>query len=479
MRSVRDRTGPDGPKLEGNLGTLGLFFSIMSFNAPLVVVMGVIPIMIAVGNGIGTPILFVIGGVIVAAFATSFLRMSNVLQRPGAFYAYVTAGLGKQIGLGAGFAMLLAYFACAAGYLPFAGNVLGSLVSETFNGPELPWFVWAFVFWAVVALVGYLRIDFSAKVTAVILMGELIVVFIYDVAVFARGGAEGLSGAPFAPAHWFDGSFAIGLLLACGMFGGYEVTVLFRDEVRNPERTIPRAAYGLIGCAVLLYAGTSWLFINAVGVGNAVSETTAESTGAIDTTIAEFGGQYLLDAATVLVATSALAVIVCAHNVGARYLFNLSADGVIPRALSRVHPRHGSPYRASMAMSVAALVLNGGVVLLHIESMAFYGAMLGIAALTGISVQFVTAVAIPVYLTRTGNHRGHVLKSVVAPVFAAIGFGVIVALSVTNFPILTGGSQALSNVLLVFVFAFFAAGVVLALWLRHRRPQIYAKIGRQ
>lgn len=473
------RTEPDAPKLDGNLGTLGLFFSIMSFNAPLVVVMGVIPIMVAVGNGIGTPILFVFGGLIVAAFATSFLRMSDVLQRPGAFYAYVTAGLGKQIGLGAGFTMLLAYFACAAGYLPFAGNVLGSLVSETFHGPELPWYIWAFAFWAIVAVVGYLRIDFSAKVTAVILMGELIVVLIYDLAVFTRGGADGLSGAPFAPAHWFDGSFAIGLLLACGMFGGYEVTVLFRDEVRNPERTIPRAAYGLIACAVLLYAGTSWLFINAVGVDNAVSVTTTDATGAMDATIATFGGQYLLHVATVLVATSALAVIVCAHNVGARYLFNLSADGVIPRALSKVHPRHGSPYRASLAMSAAALAVNAAVVLLHIDSMAFYAAILGVAALSGISVQFITAVAIPTYLTRTGKHRGHVLKSIVSPVFAAIGFGVIVTLSVANFPVLTGGSQTMSNLLLVFVLAFFVSGVLLAFWLRSRRPEVYQKIGRQ
>ena len=110
--------------------------------------------------------------------------------------------------------MLLAYFCCCVGYLPFGGIVLGSLVSNTLHGPDLPWYVWALVFWLIVAVLGYLRVDFSAKVTAAVLFGELIVVFIYDVAILARGGAEGLSAAPFSPSNWFDGSFAIGLLLA-------------------------------------------------------------------------------------------------------------------------------------------------------------------------------------------------------------------------------------------------------------------------
>jgi amino acid transporter len=469
----------NGPKLKGNLGALGLFFSIMAFNAPLVVVIGVIPIMIAMGNGIGTPVLFIIGGLIVAAFAAGFLRMSDVLQRPGAFYAYITAGLGKKVGLGSGLAMLLAYFCVCAGYLPFGGIVLGSLVSNTLHGPDLPWYVWASVFWVVVAVLGYLRVDFSAKVTAVVLFGELIVVFIYDVAILAAGGADGLSAAPFSPSNWFDGSFAIGLLLAAGMFGGYEVTVLFRDEVRNPAKTIPRATYGLIACAVVIYVTTTWLFINALGVDDAVSLVAADPIGAMDSTLVTFGSRFLFDAATVLVNTSVLAVLVCAHNVGARYLFNMSADGVFPRALSGVHPRHGSPYIASMVMSAAALAVNVAVVVLDIDAMAFYAAVLGVAALTGISVQFITAIAIPVYLKRTGNHRGHLMKSIVLPSAAAVGFGTAVTLSILNFPVLTGGSQTVSNLLLVFVFGVFTFGVLLAVALKRWRPEVYKRIGRQ
>jgi amino acid transporter len=469
----------DSTTLKGSLGTFGLFFSIMSFNAPLVVVMGVIPIMIATGNGVGTPFIFIVGGAIVACFATALLRMSGVLDRPGAFYAFVTAGLGRKLGLGAGFTMFLAYFTCATGYLPFAGTSISSLVSDTLNGPSLPWYVWALVIWALVGVLGYLRIDVSAKVMAVILILEVGVVVVYDVVVFARGGAAGLSAAPFSPTHWFDGSVANGLLLACAMFGGYEMTVLFRDEVKRPERTIPRAAYGLIGFAVVLYAGTTWVFINALGVDDAVGVTTSDGTTAFDATILQFGGRLFLDVATALLVTSSLAVVICAHNVAARYLFNLGADGVAPRAIAVAHPRFGSPYRASMVVSAAVLIANLIVVVAGVDSMAFYGALLGIAALTGISVQFLASIAIPVYLARHDKWRGHVFASFIAPAVAIAGFGFSVVMSIVDFSSHTGGVTWLSNVLIAIVYGVFIGGCLLAFRLQRTKPDIYERIGRQ
>ncbi|WP_416061854.1 APC family permease [Rhodococcus indonesiensis] len=469
----------DSTKLQGSIGTFGLFFSIMSFNAPLVVVMGVIPIMVATGNGVGTPFIFVAGGAIVFCFATAFLRMSNVLDRPGAFYAYVTAGLGRKLGLGAGFTMLLAYFTCACGYLPFAGASIGTLVSDKLNGPSLPWYVWALTVWALVAVLGFLRIDVSAKVMAVILIMEIAVVLTYDAVVFARGGADGLSAAPFSPVHWFDGSFATGLLLACAMFGGYEMTVLFRDEVKRPERTIPRAAFGLIAFAVVLYAGTTWLFVNALGVDNAVGVAFAEGTAAFDASIVAFGGRALLDIAAVLLVTSSLAVVICAHNVAARYLFNLGADGVVSRSVAAVHPRFGSPYRASMIVSAAMLIANLVVVVAGVDSMVFYGALLGIAALTGISVQLLTAVAIPVYLTRHDKWRGHLFSSFLAPFVTIVGFGWAVVMSITDFSSHTAGVTWLSALLITIVYGVFIGGVLVAVRLERTKPDVYLRIGRQ
>ena len=467
------------PRLHGSLGTLGLFFSMLAYNAPLVVVMGIIPLMIEVGNGVGTPLVFILAGLVLAAFSDGFIRMAKALPRPGAFYSFITAGLGREVGLGAGFVMLVCYLCVAIGTIAFGGIVLGALVTDTFHGPELPWYVWSAVFWAACALLGYLKIDLSAKVTAVLLFLELLVVAIFDIAVVAKGGGpSGLSAEPFSLAHLFDGSFGIGLLLAMGMFGGFEVAVLFRDELKQPDRSIPRATYGVIATAGILYSVTSWLFIDSVGVDQVVVAVSEDPTGTMSASMQQFAGLFVNDATNVLINTSAFAVLLCAHNVAARYAFNLSADGILPKALSGVHKNHGSPHVASVAVSVLSVVVLVPVVLLDLEPYAFYGAVLGVGALGGTAVFLLSNTAVMRFIHKAGI-RENVLHRLVLPIIAGLGLLVTLILTVLNFSVLTGGSAALSDWLMVFIVAVFIAGVGLAATYKRSRPEVYQRIGRQ
>jgi amino acid transporter len=468
-----------GPRLRGNLGTLELFFSIMAYNAPLVVVVGVLPLMIAIGNGVGTPLVFIVAGLILAAFADGFIRMSKALPRPGAFYSFITAGLGREVGLGSGFVMLGCYFCVAVGTIAFGGVVLGSLVTNTLHGPSAPWYVWAGVFWAVAGVLAYMRIDLSAKVTTILLFLELVVLAIYDFGIVGQGGGpSGFSPAAFSPHHLFDGSFSIGLLLASGMFGGFEVAVLFRDELRTPEKSIPRATYGVIAAAGVLYSVTCWLFINSVGLDKIVAAVLGDPTGTIDASIQHFGGRFAYDAATVLVNTSAFAVLLTAHNVAARYAFNLGADGILPRRLSGVHAKHGSPHIASITMTVASGAVFIPVVLSHAEPLVFYAAALGVAAIGALIVFFLSNAAIVRYMRKSGQDE-NLLHRILLPAVAAVGLGASLYLGVANFSVLTGGSKTFSNALLALTAAVFIAGFVMAAVFRRSRPDVYQRIGRQ
>lgn len=468
----------DNPRLRGNLGPIELFFSIMGYNAPLVVVVGVFPVMVVVGNGIGTPTVFVISGLILAAFASGFIRMSKALPRPGAFYSLITEGLGRAVGLGSGFVLLCAYFVVAVGTIGFGGIVLGSLVTDTLHGPHAPWYVWGAVFWAITAVLGYLRISVSAKVTTILLFCELVVIAVYDFAVAGHGGASGISMAPLSPSHLFDGSLGIGLLLAMSMFGGFEVAVLFRDEVRNPDRTIPRATYGVIVAAGLIYAATCWLFINSLGVDHVMAIVAGDPEGGMHSSMQSFGGLFIADASRVLVNTSSFAVLLCGHNYAARYAFNLSADGILPRALSSIHRKYGSPHVASLVVTAASAIVLIPVVLLKVEPYAFYAAILGIAALAGMIAFFVTSVAVVRYL-RNRARREQVPARLVLPVAAVVGLGVTLVLGVLNFPVLTGGSALVSNLLIAVVGLIFMAGILVAIRYRPTRPEVYQRIGRQ
>lgn len=466
-------------RLHGNLGVMHLFFSVMAWNAPLVIVVGIIPVMLFVGNGVGTPFVFLVAGLIILAFAVGFTRMARVLPNPGAFYAYITAGLGREAGLGAGLLALAMYFCAYTGTFAFGGVVLGSLVHDTMHGPEAPWWVWALAFWAFVGILGYLSIDLSAKVLMYFLAAEVLVILAFDILVAGQGGASGLSVAPIAPEHWFDGSFGIGLMFAIGMFGGFEITALFRDEVRDPDRTVPRATYAVVVFAMVFYAVTSFLLINALGVDNAVAAAAADPAGIVSVAMEQFGNKFLADLVVVLVNTSTLAVILAGHNIVSRYAFNLSADRILPISLSGVHARHGSPHRASVAASIGALVVSIPVVISGVDPILYYAAILGVLSVGFLVMLLLTDVAVVRYMKANGGEHSSVWATVVCPVIAFIGLFACLVLAVQNFDLIIGGSRGLANFMLAVTTAIFLGGCAMALFLKRSRPDVYAKIGRQ
>src|SRR5207302_2514371 len=130
---------------------------------------------------------------------------------------------------------------------------------------SLPWWTWSLIVAAVVSLLGYRQIDLSGKVLGVLLLGEVGVVLLIDSFVVGRGGHHGFSSAPLHLAAITSGAPGIAIMFALAGFLGFESTVVFRDEARNPARTIPRATYialALIGC---FYALSSWALVSAWG----------------------------------------------------------------------------------------------------------------------------------------------------------------------------------------------------------------------
>jgi hypothetical protein len=77
--------------LQGNLGVASIFFSVVAWAAPLLVVVGLMPSMIAFsGNGIVAG--FATTTSILLLFSVGYTAITRYVDRPGAFYTYITAG---------------------------------------------------------------------------------------------------------------------------------------------------------------------------------------------------------------------------------------------------------------------------------------------------------------------------------------------------------------------------------------------------
>ncbi|MCV7063790.1 hypothetical protein H7I76_32770, partial [Mycolicibacterium vaccae] len=64
--------------------------------------------------------------------------MSKFVPNPGAFYAYVTAGLGKHAGLGGAFLAIFAYWLIATATYAFLGSATGRQLARGVHAQRAP-----------------------------------------------------------------------------------------------------------------------------------------------------------------------------------------------------------------------------------------------------------------------------------------------------------------------------------------------------
>src|SRR5262249_1490580 len=154
-------------------------------------------------------------------FAVGYTTMTRYLPNPGAFYAYITAGLGRRAGLGSSFLAMYGYVTMAVGTVAFFGTVASSLVSDPFHGPVIPWYVYALLCVTATGILGYFRIDLSAKVLSVAMGLEVLIVMIFNIAVLIKGGPEGRSLAPFSLTGFGSDDVGLAVLFAATCFLGF------------------------------------------------------------------------------------------------------------------------------------------------------------------------------------------------------------------------------------------------------------------
>src|SRR5690348_5394274 len=159
------------------LGVPDLVFFIVAASAPLTAVAGGQAATYLVTGNKGVAFFFIPLGIVLALFAVGYAAMSRHVANAGAFYAYVARGLGKVQGVGAAFIALIAYNAMQIGIYGLFGVAMGSFMGAKV-GIHLEWYWWCLLAGAIIGALGVLQIDLNARVLAVLLCLEILVVFI-------------------------------------------------------------------------------------------------------------------------------------------------------------------------------------------------------------------------------------------------------------------------------------------------------------
>ncbi len=259
----------------------------------------------------------------------------------------------------------------------------------------------------------------------------------------------------------------------------------YAEETRDPHKIAKTATYGsVIGLGVFSTI-MSYAFVTGWGLTGSATAVQSQYAGEIASAFYPLTDRYVGGWATllmeILIVTGSFACTMSFYNTGARYLFALGREGVLPRTPARTSHRH-SPATASMtvtaivAVYVLAFTLYDPSTEGALLKLGTWSPLLGVLGI--LAVQALVSIAIIRFFLTSGRADFHWWTTLVAPL---IGFAAMVAacvLLVVNRGDLSGAADAVYiQVLPWVVLAVFVLGVVLAVVLRSTAPDRYARIG--
>jgi basic amino acid/polyamine antiporter, APA family len=302
------------------------------------------PAAAAAGSGLLLGLL--VAGAIAYCNAVASAQLAAVYPTSGGTYTYGRERLGEWWGFIAGWGFVVGKVAsCAAMALTFA--------SYAVPGPT--WLQRLVGVAAVVLLTAanYRGISKTAVVTRTLVALTMIVLVGLVVAVLGTGSSDTGNLAGWWSA---DGHGVYGVLQAAGLlffaFAGYARIATLGEEVREPERTIPRAIPIALGIVFVLY-----LAVGVTGLLAAGADRLAESTAPLATAVDSVGLDGLAPIVRVGAALASLGtLIVLIAGVG-RTTLAMARNADLPGWLAAVHHRFSVPHHAELAVAVVVCVL--------------------------------------------------------------------------------------------------------------------------
>lgn len=461
-------------QLAGGLSASKIVVMVVAAAAPMGAVLGIIPMAFALAGGPATPVAYLIAGATLLLFSIGYSAMSRRISTAGAFYVYVAKGLGRIPAVGASYLAIIAYNATALTIVAGLGY-FGDLIIGGVLGVSVPWVVYALAGAIIIALFGYRQVDLAARVLTVLLVLEVGALIVLDLAMVVHKGWAAFPLEIFAPDPSLNlGTFGLAAMFAFQCFIGFESTALYREEAKNPRKSIPRATYTSVGIITVFYFLTTWITVGAVGTDE-IRSFGADNAGDMYFVLSsEFASESLTAIMQVVLLTSLLASLLALHNASSRYMFNAGREGLLPRWIGVPHRTQGTPSRASLVQTGINVVVI--LIFAIIGADPYYGfgtTMTGLGTLGILLLQVLAALAIMIYFI-TNREK---LIYIVAPALALIVFSVVVALTISNFSILTQMDSWVVNVIPWALFAVALLGMGYGLWLRTYKPRIYAQLG--
>lgn len=328
-------------------------------DATMIVVSGIIGSGIfinpyVVAQKVETPFLilgvWIAGGVIALCGAFVFAELGTVLPRAGGQYAFFREAFHPLVGFLHGWALLLIIQSGATAAVAVAcGQYIARLAGLP---PEMATRIAIAI---LVALVVFhsCGIKPGAVLINVITIGKTLAIAVLVVGAFTLADRSGVSLGPLVPPRLHGlglvSAFFAGLVPAMFAYGGWQNANFVVEEMRDPERNLPRAILFGVAIVITVYVAANVAYVHVLSAP--VLAATPTPAAALAT---EVIGARGADVLSVLVIVSTFGFLNLALMTAPRVYYAMARDGLFFAAVARVSPRTHVPVAAITTQGVLA-----------------------------------------------------------------------------------------------------------------------------
>jgi amino acid transporter len=316
-----------------------------------------LPLIVADMGGPQALLCWLVGALVAVSDGMVWAELSSRLPGSGGTYVYLREAYGPRWGLLMSF--LFIWQVSIQGPLSFAGGCIGfsnylAYLVPALQGPGMK--AAAVGVAALVVFLLYRRITVIGRMGVALAAGTLVALLL-TIAAGVRGFAWARLADLPPGAFDLDGSFVFGLgdasRRAIYAFLGYYNVCFIGDEVKSPERTIPRS----ILLAVLV-VGVLYLAMNVTLLG-AMPWREVMASKYVAATVAERSfGPLAGGLVALLILWTALASIFALMLANSRVLYAAARDGRFFSVFARVHPEHHFPHVSLLVLGSVAAVFT-------------------------------------------------------------------------------------------------------------------------
>lgn len=316
--------------------------------------------------------------------ALLYAEMGAALPYAGGTYQYASLGMGKPLGMLAGWNFIISLVAVTSGEALAFSFYFKTFLSAL--GIKLP--VSDSIVAAVIVLVFIVTNVRGVEMTGKLQNGFMFffwgVAIIWFLTMLPNVNMPNFVQMP----DFIKQSTPLGFIASVSMiwwcFAGFETCCAMGEEIKYPQINIPRALILAPFIVFAVNAAFQWFLVGIVPASEIAALSTASAPFAEAMKTAGILGFPLILLAAGIAFGGDFSTLNASIAVPPRYLFTMSRDGAMPKVFAKVHPKYQTPYVSIIVLGLLSVFLITSNSMIYIASLSLFADLfyyvIGIAA---------------------------------------------------------------------------------------------------